>query len=108
MSTSAIDATELEDILRFCNALSSELRVKVVQSLCKGPKNLREISDYLRSAGHEVRYRETVFRSAEKLVDAGLVEKAYRRGTGVVYMLKVPRLVIDLCAVQPKPHSPKG
>ena len=44
----------------------------------------------------DVKYRETVYRALEKLVDSGLVEKCYIKEKGLCYKLAVKIVKIDL------------
>lgn len=88
---------EVKKNLLIARAVNSELRLRALETLCSGPKNLKEIVSALESKGYKIRYRETAFRSLEKLADAGLVEKTYQRRKGVVYNLKKNQVVINFC-----------
>jgi len=92
-----MDEKDVQKILAITSAINSDLKISALRSLCSGPKNLKEVIHSIESLGHKVRYRETVYRSLERLTDARLLEKSYLRGKGVVYILKKKQIVITLC-----------
>ncbi|MGD0159664.1 MAG: hypothetical protein ABSB89_05140 [Candidatus Bathyarchaeia archaeon] len=64
--------------------------------LAKEPKSVAEVTKELAALGRVVKYRESVYRGLEKLVDAGLVDKYYYRQKGIGYKLVVKRIQINL------------
>lgn len=57
---------------------------------------LQEIFERLCKEKVQIKYRESVFRALDKLVDAGLIEKFYNRNKGICYKLSVRKIEIDL------------
>lgn len=55
-----------------------------------------EVFRELKKGRPQIKYRETVYRSLEKLFDAGLVEKYYVKEKGLCYKISVTNLTIDL------------
>ena len=55
-----------------------------------------EVLDRLKSKGFDVKYRETVYRAIEKLVDAELVEKYYVKEKGLCYKLSLTHMTIEI------------
>lgn len=55
-----------------------------------------EVLVKLKRKGLEVKYRETVYRALEKLVDAELVEKFYVKEKGICYRLSLTRMTIAI------------
>ena len=92
-----VSAKEIKKNLLIAGAVNSELRLRILETLCSGPKNLKEVVQTLETKGYKTKYRETAFRSLEKLADAGLVEKTYQRRKGVIYNLKKNQVVINFC-----------
>jgi hypothetical protein len=88
---------DVRRVLKIAGALNSELKLWALSSLCSGPKNLKEVMDFVESKGHKIRYRETMFRSLEKLTDAELIDKTYQREKGIVYVLKKQEIMINFC-----------
>ena len=43
-----------------------------------------------------IKYRESIYKALEKLVDSGLVEKKLMEGRGICYRVVKKKLVIDL------------
>ena len=50
----------------------------------------------LKSKGFNIKYRETVYRALEKLVESGLVEKYFERETGLCSKLSLNRITIQI------------
>jgi Fe2+ or Zn2+ uptake regulation protein len=55
-----------------------------------------QVLEELKKRKYDVKYRESVYRALEKLVDSELVEKCYIKEKGLCYRLKVKSLKIDL------------
>ena len=84
------------DIAKVISALNSELRREILTILAEKPYTVLEVLNKLKKESPDVRYRETVYRALEKLVDAELVEKFYAKGKGLCYKLSSTRITIKL------------
>ena len=77
-------------------ALNSKLRREILSIVSKQPMPVIQVLKELKKRRFEVKYRETVYRALEKLVNSGLVEKCYVKEKGICYKLKVKIIKIDL------------
>lgn len=85
---------EVEKIVK---ALNSRTRREILKILAEEPRNVKEIFQILREQkSTNIKYRESVFKAIEKLVEARLVEKYYEKGKGVLYKLRRREIIIDL------------
>ncbi len=85
------------DVEKVIKALNSKTRRKILKILSTGPKNVKEISRILTEEySVNIKYRESVFKALEKLVEADLVEKFYKKNKGILYRLKKEKIIIDL------------
>lgn len=84
------------DIAKVISALNSELRREILKILAEKPYTVLEVQDELKTRGFNVKYRETVYRALEKLVDAGLVEKYYVKEKGICYKLSLTCIIIGV------------
>lgn len=84
------------DIVKVISALNSDLRREILKILAEKPYTVLEVKDRLKSKGFDVKYRETVYRALEKLVDAELVEKFYVKEKGLCYKLSSTCITIDV------------
>ena len=75
------------DIAKVLAALNSELRREILKILAEKPSTVLEVQTKLKTKGLKVKYRETVYRALEKLVDAKLVKKFYVKEKGLCYSL---------------------
>lgn len=78
------------------HALNSDTRRKILKILSDGPKNTSEVYSELSKIGAGPKYRESVYRSLEILVDSGLVQKIYHPDKGICYDFSVVKIEIDL------------
>ncbi len=78
------------------SALSSKLRREILKIISKEPMTVIQVLEELRKRKFYVKYRESVYRALEKLVDSELVEKCYIKEKGLCYKLKVKIVKIDL------------
>lgn len=78
------------------NALANEARVKTLRLILSEPKTASVIHEEYLETYNDDKHRETVYRYLETLVDAGLVEKEYQSGQGLVYSVAHRWLVLDL------------
>lgn len=74
---------------KFRAALNSNLRREILKILSKEPMTVIRVLNELKKKRIEIKYRETVYRDLEKLLDAGLVNKYYVKDKGLCYELKV-------------------
>ena len=84
------------EIDKTISALNSDLRREILKVLAENTYTVLEILNKLKHKGLDVKYRETVYRALEKLVDAKLVEKMYIKGKGLCYKLSMSRLTIEI------------
>jgi len=84
------------DIVKVISALNSDLRREILKILAENPYTVLEVLDRLKSKGFDVKYRETVYRALEKLVDAEIVEKYYVKDKGLCYKLSSTRITIEI------------
>lgn len=84
---------KLDDVLF---ALDLPTRKLIIQILVKEPMNVKGVVSELSKRGLAPKYRESVYKNLEKLVDCGIVEKFYDREKGVCYRLVKSDLKIDL------------
>ena len=78
------------------SALNSDLRREILKILAEKPYTVLEVSNRLKSKGVNVKYRETVYRALEKLVDADVVAKFYTRQKGLCYRLSLTQATIRI------------
>lgn len=84
------------DIAKVFAALDSGLRREILTVLAEKPNTVLGVMQTLKERGLNVRYRETVYRSLETLLTAGLVEKFYERRQGLCYKLCMSKIVIEI------------
>lgn len=84
------------DIKKVIAALNSDLRREILKIIAGQAMTVVEVLGELNKRGLEIKYRESVYRSLEKLLDAGLVEKYYVKEKGLCYKVSVANLTIDL------------
>jgi Fe2+ or Zn2+ uptake regulation protein len=77
-------------------ALNSKLRREILRMVSKEPMTAIQVFESLKKLKMEIRYRETVYRALEKLLDAGLVEKFYVKEKGLCYKATTNRIVINI------------
>jgi len=78
------------------SALNSELRREILKIISKEPMPVIQVLEELKKKGYTMKYRESVYRALEKLVDSELAEKCYIKEKGLCYKLKVKIVKIDL------------
>lgn len=84
------------EIDKVISALNSTMRREILKIISEEPMTVIQVLEELRRRNFEVKYRETVYRALEKLLDAGLVEKYYYREKGLCYRMKVKLITVDL------------
>lgn len=75
------------DVNKVIGALNSGLRREILSILSKQSMTVLQVLEELKRRTDGVRYRETVYRALERLVDSGLVEKYYEKEKGLCYKL---------------------
>ena len=79
------------------SALSSRTRIEILRILAMKSRSVMDVKNELNRRGFEMKYRESVYRALNKLVDAGLVEKFYdKEEGGIKYGIIKKELVVDL------------
>ena len=85
------------DISKIIPALDSETRREIIKILGKGPSTVKDVFQEIKKTQKvSVRYRESIYRALEKLVNAGLVEKYYDKEKGICYNLLMRKIKLDL------------
>lgn len=85
------------DISKIIPALDSETRREIIKILSNGPSTVKDVFREIKKTQKvSVRYRESVYRALEKLVNAGLVEKYYDKEKGICYKLRMRGIKLDL------------
>jgi Fe2+ or Zn2+ uptake regulation protein len=90
------------DVERALGALNSPLRRAILQVTDEDPRTLTEICKRLKDSGLEIKYRSSVYRAAEILTKAGLLEKVYLNAKGICYQKSFGQLQIDLSTLRMK------
>ncbi|MEO0252341.1 MAG: hypothetical protein ABIM44_08935 [candidate division WOR-3 bacterium] len=72
------------------------MRREILKTISKEPMTVMQVFEELKRRNFEVKYRETVYRALERLLDAGLVEKYYNPEKGLCYRIKVKLITLDL------------
>lgn len=86
----------IRDSAKVIAALDSSTRRSIISIIGDDKLKLDEIFKKLDKKDSGVKYRETVYRATEKLVDAGIVEKFYNNQKSVCYKVAVKKIEIDL------------
>jgi Fe2+ or Zn2+ uptake regulation protein len=84
------------DVGKVISALDSDLRREILRIVAENPSTVIDVLSGLRKRGFKVKYRETVYRAMEKLVEAGLLEKYYEKEKGLCYKVSLTSIVIDI------------
>jgi Fe2+ or Zn2+ uptake regulation protein len=84
------------DSAKIISALDSDLRREILKILAEKSLTVSETKDALKNRGFNARYRETVYRALETLVDSGLVNKYYEKEKGLAYRLAYKRIIIGI------------
>ena len=84
------------DIAKVISALDSSLRREILKILAEEPHTVLGVLNKLKDRGFDVKYRETVYRALEKLVDAELLVKFYAKEKGLCYKLTLTRMTIEI------------
>lgn len=84
------------DANKVIGALNSGLRREILSILSKQPMTVLQVLEESKRRTSSVRYRETVYRALERLVDSGLVEKYYEKERGLCYRLVSSHITIEI------------
>jgi len=80
------------------SVLSSEVRIEILKLLSHSSASVKEVLTKLQTNKIEIKYRESVYRDLEKLVEAGLVKKYYdNKHKGIRYGLLITQIQFNLC-----------
>lgn len=78
-------------------ALDSPARRMLMLLAVEGAKTSEEYRQELLKRGYEVRFKESIYKDLQMLVDAGLVQKYYdKESKAIVYSSGVTTVVFDL------------
>jgi len=83
------------EIDKVVTALNSKLRREILRIVSKQPMTVIQVLEELKEMKVEIKYRETIYRALEKLVDAKLVEKSYVKEKGLCYKALGNRIIIN-------------
>lgn len=72
------------------------MRREILKTISEEPMTVMQVLEELKRRKFEVKYRETVYRALEKLLDAGLVEKYYDPEKGLCYRIMVKLVTLNL------------
>lgn len=85
-----------KQLKEIASSLNSDIRILILESL-KNPKTVKDVLNHIHKEGHQIQYKETIYRALEKLVNAGLVEKFYdNERKAIYYVLKIEKIIIDV------------
>jgi DNA-binding transcriptional ArsR family regulator len=88
-----LSTRDAKSLVKIASGLRNERRVRILRELIGGPKSLSEL--FVRLA-NEIRYKDSLYRYLEEMVDIGLVDKKYDiRRKRLLYELKVDHITID-------------
>jgi len=76
--------------------IGDKTKLEILSCLRKKSSTYGEVFEDLKKKGLKIKYQQTVYRALEKILEAGLVDKKYVSGVGLVYSLKYHHLYIDL------------
>ncbi len=82
------------DNAKVFRALCSELRREILSLLSEKPMTASETQKAVKNRGFKIKYRETIYRALETLVDSGLVEKFYVSKKGLSYKLACTQITM--------------
>jgi|YelNatPaOPRAMG01_1025707.scaffolds.fasta_scaffold183548_2 Fe2+ or Zn2+ uptake regulation protein len=85
------------DFNKVISALNSNTRQQIIKILGRGPATVAEIFQEIKKNQRVgLRYRESVYRALEKMVEAELIEKYYEKDKGICYRLLTRKIKLDL------------
>lgn len=88
---------EESNLATVMRALDSSVRRTIMLLALEGPKTSMGYKDELVKKGFDVKYKESVYKDLQLLVDAGLIEKYYdKEKKAIVYTSTVDTVVFDL------------
>jgi Fe2+ or Zn2+ uptake regulation protein len=83
------------DFNKVIQALSLKTRREILRVITGQSKTLIQIYEELRKKNIPIKYRESVYKSLEKLISVGLVEKVYEKRT-VLYRSRFSKIKVNL------------
>lgn len=91
------EKVEESNVAQVMRALDSHIRRALMLLALEGAKTSQEYKDELQKHGFDVKYKESIYKDLQLLVDAGLAEKYYdNEKKSIVYGSKVDAVVFDL------------
>ncbi|MFQ5712163.1 MAG: hypothetical protein ACE5GD_10365 [Candidatus Geothermarchaeales archaeon] len=91
------------DVDKVISALNSKTRRIILKALAKYhgyPSDALTVQELLSELSQDptfdVKYRESIYKALERLVDSGLVEKHHEKGRGMCYRTLKKKIEIDL------------
>jgi len=77
--------------------LASRIRLDILKILSNKPNTVKGVINELNSQKYNIKYRESVYRSMEKLKDIGLIEKYYdEKNKSITYKLKANKIIYEI------------
>jgi Fe2+ or Zn2+ uptake regulation protein len=87
-------------IYKIVKALDNDLRLLILDKLKGTPMTEKELFEQLSKERPDLKYRESLYRQVETLVQAGLVKKFYDMGKRrISYACEASQVFIDLRAM---------
>jgi len=83
------------DFNKVIQALSLRTRREILRVIADRPKTLMQIYEELKNKNIPIKYRESVYKSLERLISVGLVKKVYEKRT-VLYKSRFSKIKVDL------------
>jgi len=78
-------------------ALDSDLRRELMKIALQGPLDADGFYNKVVDSGFNIRYKESVYKELQTLVQAGLIDKYYDvQAKKILYRLKAGRVVVDI------------
>jgi len=94
MSEKRTDENNLSQVMK---ALDSPIRRMLMLLALEGPKTSQGYKEELLKRGLEIKYKESIYKDLQLLVDAGLIQKYYdKEAKTIVYGSRIGTVVFDL------------
>lgn len=84
------------DVELLGQVIKNPLRRDLIKLLLKKELTASEAFEEVKELGVEVKYRQTVYRALEDLVELGIAKKSYNQDSGLVYSVEAQKIVIYL------------
>ena len=94
MSEERTDESNLGHVMK---ALDSPVRRMLMLLALEGPKTSQGYKEELMKHGFDVKYKESIYKDLQLLVDAGLIQKYYdKEEKAIMYGSRIGTVVFDL------------